>query len=371
MTNNDHNLPKNVLYLKIYSILLIILTPIDYLLFLSWIETMKNYLWYSSSLVFPFFSILFFSLGTTWFFYKNKISHINKLNQKDIIKLSILDGLSSQISSFSIPFLSVVSITILDKLTLPLNMLVSKLYLKKVYFKNHYLSLFLTIFAIMITFIPSFQENRDNYWWAIILYILSIFPSVGSFVYKDKLLVQPINIWWMNTYISIWQFIFGLLLLPLMFIPVGIKNLNYIPPSEFADYMKDGSKCQFLGINSRDKDECQLSFVLMMSYQIISTLINIIMFEIIKHGSSTYFILINCLKIPIQFWLGSIKSLAGENYSPVNINNLFTAILLIVSILVYNDTPEGTETNHQFNSLDYNELNDNNLPGDELQTFTI
>ena len=330
---------NNMLYF--YSLLLIILTPLDYVLYLSWIDSMHNYLWYSSSIIFPLFSIIFFSMGTLWYIKKNEINIENKIPQIELLKIGILDGISSQISSFSIPFLSMISITILDKLVLPLNMIGSYVYLNKLYFKNHYLSMFLTIYAILITFIPEFKNDKDNYWWAVVLYILSIFPSVMSYILKEKHLFNPINIWWMNTYISIWQFLFGSLFLPIMFIPVGKQGLNYIPPNDFFKYMKDGHQCQFFGINSKKDDHCSYSLILMLSYQIISTLINIIMFEIIKNGSSTFFILINCLKIPIQFWLGSIKSIAGSNFSPVKINNFFTAILLVVSVLVYNDKKEG------------------------------
>ena len=138
---------NNMLYF--YSLLLIILTPLDYVLYLSWIDSMHNYLWYSSSIIFPLFSIIFFSMGTLWYFKKNEINIENKIPQIELLKIGILDGISSQISSFSIPFLSMISITILDKLVLPLNMIGSYVYLNKLYFKNHYLSMFLTIYAIL------------------------------------------------------------------------------------------------------------------------------------------------------------------------------------------------------------------------------
>ena len=353
---------NNLLYF--YSLLLIVLTPIDYLLYLSWINSMRNYIWFSSSIIFPLFSIFFFSMGTLWFVLKKQT--IDKVPQIELIKIGILDGLSSQISSFSIPFLSMISVTILDKLALPVTMIGSKIYLNKLYYKNHYLSVFLTIYAILITFIPSFKDDKNNYWWAVILYTSAIFPSVMSYILKEKQLINPVNIWWMNTWVSIWQFLFGIILLPIMFIPVGKQGLNYIPPDDFVNYMNDGIKCQFVGIGTKKDDYCNYSLILMISYQIISTLINIIMFEIIKNGSSTYFILINCLKIPIQFWLGSIKIISGNNYAPVNINNFFTAILLMVSVLIYNDKKEGSLENKISVNLSQNTIirEYHNLNGD-------
>ena len=64
------------------------------------------------------------------------------------------------------------------------------------------------------------------------------------------------------------------------------------------------------------------------------------MFKIIREGSSTYFVLINSLKIPIQAWLASYKFLAGRNYSPISWNDFFSFILLIVATIVYNDKSE-------------------------------
>ena len=64
------------------------------------------------------------------------------------------------------------------------------------------------------------------------------------------------------------------------------------------------------------------------------------MFMMIKEGSATYYMIINTVKLPIQAWLGSFKSIAGSNYSPININNLFSFVLLAVSTMVYNNKKE-------------------------------
>ena len=38
--------------------------------------------------------------------------------------------------------------------------------------------------------------------------------------------------------------------------------------------------------------------------------------------------------------MSSFKSIAGSNYSPININNLFSFVLLAVSTVVYNNKKE-------------------------------
>ena len=111
--------------------------------------------------------------------------------------------------------------TILDKLSLPLILLGSIFVLKKKYKKNHYLGVFLTLYAVMVSFLPSFSNGKYSHPWALILFILSLVPGVISYIFKEKYLNdKPINEWWMNLWISIWQFIFGFVTFPIMLIPL-------------------------------------------------------------------------------------------------------------------------------------------------------
>ena len=74
--------------------------------------------------------------------------------------------------------------------------------------------------------------------------------------------------------------------------------------------------------------------------EVICLIVNVLMLEIIKEGSSVYFNMINTLKLPIQALLASFPSIAGKNYTKITFNHLFSFILIIVSILVYNDENE-------------------------------
>ena len=332
---------KNDGYLLFLSILLIFITPLDYILYVRWIDGMSNYNWYASSFIFPLFGIFFFFIGTRYLEYNNKIKDINKMSQKPLMYLGIMDGLNSLLGSFSTPYLSIVVMTILDKFSLPLILVSSCFLLKRKYRKNHYLGVFLTLYAIMVSFLPSFTNGKYNHSWATILFTLSLIPGVLSYVFKEKFLDnRPINEWWMNLWISVWQFLFGFITFPLMLIPLKAPIGNNIPIDEVGGYIINATVCQFAGINKKVGDDCVNNLLLMIIYQIVSTIINILMFKIIREGSSTYFVLINSLKIPIQAWLASYKFLAGRNYSPISWNDFFSFILLIVATIVYNDKSE-------------------------------
>ena len=66
-----------------------------------------------------------------------------------------MDSINSLLGSLSTPYLSIIVMTILDKLSLPLILLGSIIVLKKKYKKNHYLGVFLTLYAVMVSFLPS------------------------------------------------------------------------------------------------------------------------------------------------------------------------------------------------------------------------
>ena len=345
-------------YLLFLSLLLVFITPLDYILYVRWIDGMSNYNWYASSFIFPLFGIFFFLMGTKYLEYKKYLKDINKMEQKPLMYLGIMDGLNSLMGSFSTPYLSIVVMTILDKFSLPLILICSYIILKRKYRKNHYLGVFLTVYAIMVSFLPSFSNGQYNHLWATILFILSLIPAVLSYVFKEKFLDnRPINEWWMNLWISVWQFLFGFITFPLMLIPLKQPTGNNIPLNQIGNYFLNATVCQFAGINKTDGDDCVNNLLLMIIYQIVSTIINILMFKIIRHGSSTYFVLINSLKIPIQAWLASYKFLSGRNYSPISWNDFFSFILLVVAILVYNDKTEKKSDSPLLN-LDLNNTKD-------------
>ena len=175
--------------LILYTMLLIGLTSFDYILYVQWIQRMKNYKWYAGSFVFPLFGCFLFWLPVWYKKYITKYEFIeeNKFSQKKLFTIGTFDSLNSILGTYATPFLSVLLMTILDKLSLPLTMVASCFYLKTKYQIIHYLGAFLTIYGVAVSFIPEFSNGgqvREDYWLA--LYIISLIPGVMSFCYKEK-----------------------------------------------------------------------------------------------------------------------------------------------------------------------------------------
>ncbi len=331
--------------LILYTSLLIALTSFDYILYVQWIQKMKNYKWYAGSFVFPLFGCLLFWLPV-W--YKKYIAKYHfteeyKFPQKRLFALGTFDSINSILGTYATPYLSVLLMTILDKLSLPLTMISSCVYLKTKYQISHFLGAFLTVYGVAVSFIPEFSEGaqvRQDYWLA--LYIISLIPGVMSYCYKEKNLKDyPLDIWWMNAWISIWQIVFGIITFPVILAP--LPSGDNVTPSEIGHYLVNATRCQFGGVNSQDTDNCQGVFWIFIWYQAVSTLCNILMFLIIREESSVVYQVINTLKMPITAWLGSYPSLVGDQAQNLNPADTFSFVMISVGVIVYNWNQEVTK----------------------------
>ena len=339
----------------IYSLLLLTLTSCDYVLYIRWMQIMKNYKWYAGSLVFPISGCLFFWVPV-WikkYILKKDFSIENKFSQKKLFVLGSLDSVSSILTSYATPYLSVLMMTLLDKLSLPLTMLISYFYLGTSYLINHYLGTFLTMYGLLVAFIPQMLlgNQKLNYYW-LVIYISSLIPSVLSYCYKEKSLKDvDLDIWWMNAWISVWQVIFGILTIPIIFAP--LPSGEDLQLNQVSEYFYNATLCQFSNDDNKNGDSCQNAIYILMMYQLISTLTNILMFYIIKEESSAVYLVINTVKMPVTAWLGSYQVLVGNQAEKVNVADFFSFVMIIVGIIVYNYHEEKDERKK---SIDNDEL---------------
>lgn len=339
LLNNIRNWISNNMSFKfgkltVYLILLLSCTSIDYLLNVRWVNSMKNYTVISGSILFPLFGLIFFYIPTLYLYLNNKLNMTenNKVSRKDMIAIASFDGFNALLSTIPIPYLSIVIMSIVDKVNLPLVALSSFIFLGRRYYPSHYLGIFLTLYGILVSFIPNFMDNdiKLHFGWMFV-YISSVIPGTASYIYKEKRLKEvDVSVWWMNSWICFYQLIIGFL-----FLPITILSSHTLSFSNFPQHMSEAFKCQFAGINSNPGDECQDAFLWFMSFNFISTISNILMFLIIQDGSAVLFIIIRTLKTPITSYLASFPQLAGISASPVTVADWYAFVMLIVASLVY------------------------------------
>ena len=104
-----------------------------------------------------------------------------------MIAMGSFDGLNALLATIPIPYLNLVVMSIVDKINLPLIALASFYWLGRRYKLSHYLGIFLTLYGILVSFIPYFMGNniKCHIGW-LFVYISNIIPATASFVYKEK-----------------------------------------------------------------------------------------------------------------------------------------------------------------------------------------
>lgn len=351
--------------LLIYLLLFLSTTCFDNIFNARWLDTMQNYTIFAGGILFPLSGVFFFSIPMFYLKYKGKISNSNSIDivsKKDLIIIALFDSLNSILQSIPTPYLSVVSMTVFNRLSLVGIPIVSRIFLDTKYFPNHYLGIFLTLYGISLTFIPEILNHKEIGNWWLCIYILGIFPAIASFIYKEKKLKNNPDIWWFNTWVCFYQFFIGIMLLPfnILITSAQDKNASF---KNFGKQIGNGFVCQFAGKNMQKNDNCQYAFFWFLIFNILTTIMNSLMLIIIRDGSSVVFVLTNTLKTPITAFLGSFKSLAGKNTAQLNITHLYSFILLILSSVVYNWKSEIKQSNINYNfeeyeGLDYKKLKD-------------
>jgi len=345
--------------LAISMISYLILTPIDSIVYIQWINGLMNYKWLSGAIIYPFIGTLFFYLPLIWYRKKGLITEENtNLEQKYLFILAIFDSCGSILGSLTVPYINILIMVVLGRITLPLTMIFSYFLLNRRYYSNHYFGLALTLSGVFLMIIPQLlKEQKESNPLSILIYTLSVVPGVLSYIYKEKYLKgqAELNIWWMNCCISLWQFVIGMLTIPILFL-----SNTYFTPETFIDYIKNGLDCQFGGINHYSSDNCRLSFLWLAIYQFISTLANVLMFMILRHGSSLMYLVLATLKAPITGFLGyiliSYNLIYTTDAQKVQIfpTDYISLVLIIAGSIVYNLKQEYTEkkNNLQVHLLD-------------------
>lgn len=342
-------------------LLYLIITPIDAILYMQWINTLSEYTWIAGAVIYPVFGLIFFAIPTMLMINKKYILEklkaspyindylITKFDQSideitseqmeypkmQLTQIGLMDSASSILGALSAPFISIMLSVIIGKLTLPLTMASSYIFLGKRYRKYNYIGVITTLFGVLVAAIPKLYMHNTNtqpVW--LLVYSCSLIPGVVSYIVKELYLTKYTNAdsWYMNTIISVYQVVIGICSLALLKLPI---------PSFYVDdmgkYVGDAIKCQFT---------CGYSFLYLLIFQIFGTIANILMFKIIRKGSSVTFIMINTIKAPITALMGfflisfRVITYTAEQKFVITWLDIIGLILIIIGAALYTSSKE-------------------------------
>ncbi|GAB9470905.1 hypothetical protein Gpo141_00008134 [Globisporangium polare] len=133
--------------------------------------------------------------------------------------------------------------------------------------------------GILVSLLPEFRDldadrfdDRESAWNSI-MYLLAAVPGSLSMIYKERAIRdQPMDMVYMNAWVSVYQFIGGLMIAPLIF------------DAEFLDLKQkmSGLECLINGRTEVASDQCHLGILILMLYVLCNVCINLLLMQLIK-----------------------------------------------------------------------------------------
>jgi len=165
------------------------------------------------------------------------------------------------------------------------------------------------------------------------LLCLSFIPRVISHQQKEKLRrIKNIDIWYLTCWCSIFQFIFGLLTLPLLFINVISRRIIIF--EDIMSYISLSLLCLF-GSNSSPTDQCEESPLIFVIYIFVNIVQNFLMLNLMKRKKLTLIILAFSLRLVLTFFGFQFVLISGVSWAHVDFTDAIAIGLQMFSFLLY------------------------------------
>lgn len=197
-------------------------------------------------------------------------------------------------------------------------------------------------------------DNRMLVFWALLLLVVKLIDA-GTIIYRERMLKKHnLKAWHTTVWVSLFQTILSLLLLPVILIPFP-KPWVPISVHEFEPYVRNAFHCIFgqplelnvsnvtMGVGSPNSninlcvDDNNL--VLFAFFLIINIAVNVLSLQLTKLKSSNYAITMAVLRIGISAFLFTQEWLAGVAYHAIMFLHVIGFFVIVLGILVYSSQP--------------------------------
>lgn len=218
--------------------------------------------------LFGFFRDIIIGIFTTRLRKKNGSKNFwssgcNMLFNRTFIKIFIVsalcDALGSVLGVYPVIMLEPILTVFMGNLMPFIIMIMSILYLSKVYYINHWTGSFLLLISVLIYFVASFSNNGTNFSislsaisWCILL-LVSKLPIAFGIVFKERYLKDlNMDVLWTNIGIGIIQTIFSIPLAAVIYIPtpddiINPSYFNFSEPVNYTSTLKIDNYLEYIG----------------------------------------------------------------------------------------------------------------------------
>jgi hypothetical protein len=163
---------------------------------------------------------------------------ISKKSLKIFFIIALSDVIADALSLFPIIYLDPFLVILLHQIYLPINMIIARLYMGKIYGISHVVGTMTILLGVVVNLIgknPSMFDFKDpNLFIWISLLILSKIPASFGQNYKElKLKAKDLDVWWTTAWINTLQLPLSIPLIALVLVPMfrqhpvgGISDVN-------------------------------------------------------------------------------------------------------------------------------------------------
>mmetsp|Transcript_9672 Transcript_9672/g.35886 ORF Transcript_9672/g.35886 Transcript_9672/m.35886 type:complete len:578 (-) Transcript_9672:1394-3127(-) len=349
-------------FLYVLTFVMVMARSIDFVFFVRLAYKMRNFEFILSGIILSFafnlitWPIVFFRIYVT-----GQITpEMRKFPKRKFFFMGLMDSLNVIVTTIPAALVSGVVNVVMAQSVILLNVITSYVFLNYRFGLAHGLGLLVLCAGIVVAIYPLFLDDDvagplGPFATAIFVFLLFIgnLPMAASNCYKELYLKEAdLDVFYMNGWVALWQFLLGIALFPMVFIPLP-GGAPYVKPAEFGQYFVNGMKC-FAGINSQtvltgaplnSTDACPGTWMVFLVFIGFNMAYNLLILAVMKRGSSTLAVVASTARLALSNFLFLVRPIAGSSTIPsLSINDIISLILLIFGILFYGARPEKQAT---------------------------
>ncbi|GMH64830.1 hypothetical protein TrLO_g4870 [Triparma laevis f. longispina] len=266
------------------------------------------------------------------------------------LNMGFLDSFAGFLSCIGGAFVGGAVQSLINQTIIPLTLILSIIFLKASYGFKQNLGAGIIVMGAVVSVLPSFLEPKEassartaTTATGIIVFLASVVPGAFSNVYKEyafKTSEHSVDIYYMTTWVTLFQVLTGLLFMPAQSIPA----LGGVPFNEMGQQMIDGSRCM-VGENPMPGDECEGAGGILLVYVGVNFFYNVFSLLVVKHGSASLSVIAAAVALPLTNMSFSWKQVMGVDYEPFDYRNLISTAIVLLGFIIYSrgGSDEGEE----------------------------
>eukprot|EP00698_Gefionella_okellyi_P023262 TRINITY_DN7889_c0_g1_i1.p1 TRINITY_DN7889_c0_g1~~TRINITY_DN7889_c0_g1_i1.p1 ORF type:complete len:443 (+),score=75.19 TRINITY_DN7889_c0_g1_i1:117-1331(+) len=221
-------------------------------------------------------------------------------------------------------------VPIFTQSVVPLTMVTSIIVFRRRYLLNHFLGAAIVIGGVVSSALTQPNSGSNTALGNILLISAGIPAAIAAVLKEVSFKRQQMDLYYLNAWESMFQFLFSLILTPLMAVipPVAVP-LNAIPTN-----IVFGFKCM-VGYNSLPGDACEGAWLQVLLFVIFDILFNVFLLLVVKNGSAALMFACNTISLPLGDLFFTLPFIVGAFAMPLNKFDLIGLGVILIGLIVY------------------------------------